>query len=167
MQGLSGNASLPVAAAVAIPSMVGARFGVRLSAKLSTDVHSLIFNGGSVLLLPTHFMVQRWRQQQDQDRTDAGVEAAGKAAGAAVDAATLIQHACFGVGAGVLSALMGVGGLPLTMSYLTMASTLPHHLIQGTSMVAVAPLAVIETVILLNPLPASVGVAIGMEMGCQ
>ena len=36
---------------------------------------------------------------------------------------------------GILSALMGVGGAPLCMSYLTVATDLPHHLVQGWSMV--------------------------------
>lgn len=51
----------------------------------------------------------------------------------------LAKHALFGGSAGVLSALMGVGGLPVTMSYLTLATDLPHHLVQGTAMASVAP----------------------------
>jgi len=50
------------------------------------------------------------------------------------------QHAYFGLFSGVLSALMGVGGLPITMSYLTVSCPELHqHEIQGTAMVALIP----------------------------
>jgi uncharacterized membrane protein YfcA len=55
------------------------------------------------------------------------------------DKSTLFKHALFGVASGILSALMGVGGAPLTMSYLTLATDLPHHLVQGTMLVAILP----------------------------
>jgi len=42
----------------------------------------------------------------------------------------IVQHMCYGLFSGVLSALMGVGGAPLTMSYLTLNTALPHHLVQ-------------------------------------
>ena len=44
----SGNACLPIAAALALPSVLGARLGSQLARRLSPDLHSLIFNGGSV-----------------------------------------------------------------------------------------------------------------------
>ena len=108
----------------------------------------------SVLLLPTHYLVQhsrRSRQQLEQEeaREQQQEGGGGQDDGAAAVAAAvqrmqqplpLAYHACFGFATGVLSALMGVGGLPVVMSYLTLApSPLPHHLIQGTAMCAVAP----------------------------
>ena len=45
----------------------------------------------------------------------------------------------FGALSGVLSSLVGVGGLPIAMSYLTVSTDLPHHLVQGTAVLAVAP----------------------------
>jgi hypothetical protein len=51
----------------------------------------------------------------------------------------LAMHTAFGVFAGFLSAIMGVGGGPLVMSYLTLATPLEHHLVQGTAACAVAP----------------------------
>ena len=40
---------------------------------------------------------------------------------------------------GLISSLMGVGGAPLTMSYLTLSADMPHHMVQGTMMVSVLP----------------------------
>ena len=153
-----GSASLTLAAAIALPSMAGARWGSRLAGRLSPDALALIFNGGSVMLLPTHFWIQNRRRAQQQvadeaqrgplasaaqqaDDSDAAATEAGLAAATAqlLEPAALAGHCAFGFGAGVLSALMGVGGLPVVMSYLTIASPLPHHLIQGTAMCAVAP----------------------------
>ena len=52
----------------------------------------------------------------------------------------MAQNAIFGSVCGRISALMGVSGLPLTMSYLTMfAPNLPHHVVQGMAMVSVVP----------------------------
>ena len=154
-----GSASLTLAAAIALPSMAGARWGSRLAGRLSPDALALIFNGGSVMLLPTHFWIQNRRRAQQQEETDeaqqgalasaaphdgdsdAAATEAGLAAATAqlLEPAALAGHCAFGFSAGVLSALMGVGGLPVVMSYLTIASPLPHHLIQGTAMCAVAP----------------------------
>ena len=41
---------------------------------------------------------------------------------------------------------MGVGGLPITMTYLTVATALPHHLVQGTAMTAMAPAVLVSAV---------------------
>lgn len=148
----AGNACLPVAAALALPSVLGARWGSRVAGKLSADQLSLIFNGGSVLLLPTHYLVQHSRRSKqlelehapvsDHTRSGAECDEAAKLETAMFhiqQPLALLGHACFGYVTGVLSALMGVGGLPVVMSYLTLASPLPHHLIQGTAMCSVAP----------------------------
>ena len=60
----AGSADLVIAASLAPTAVIGARFGVRLAARLSGDMHALLFNGLSVLLIPSHFAVQRWRQRQ-------------------------------------------------------------------------------------------------------
>jgi len=186
------SAHLATAVCISLPSIVAARFGSRLAGKLSGEVHALIFNGLSVLLIPSHFMVQQWRQNQSQKAGSKAEAASGTSmsAGAAAAAAAAAgggggagaggalaeyrpvydaqhsipvaasidwptpaaasfdlppagyigKHACFGAVCGLLSALMGVGGLPLTISYLTLTlPDLPHHLVQGTAMCSVLP----------------------------
>ena len=149
-----GMSDVACAAAIAIPSIVGARFGSTLAARLHGEVHALIFNGMSVLLLPTHFLVQRFRQQELEKRPSAALvsnESSSDLESRLAVADTLkprilMQHGTYGLASGVLSSLMGVGGLPITMSYLTLASDLPHHLIQGTAMLSVAPAVVTSAI---------------------
>ena len=135
--------NLKIAAAIALPSVVGARIGVRLAQKLPNDVLSLIFNGMSVLFIPMHFLVQQYRDRQplNGDKEHNCERNEGNYA--------LMQHAAFGTSMGIISSLMGVGGAPLTMSYLTMATDLHHHEVQGTMMVAVMPAVVTSAVSLL------------------
>ena len=179
----SDHACLPIAAAIALPSMLGARAGVRLAGNLSGDAHALIFNGMSVVMIPTHFVVQRQRARARQDAPDErgarvarGLGRSGAAAG--LTAAALAQHAAYGVFSGALSAVMGVGGLPLTMSYLSLATaeeSFPHHLVQGTAMVAVVPsiLASAGSHLAAGNVPvavaacASVGAIAGASLGAQ
>ena len=159
---LEDKADLSVAAAIALPSMLGARLGSLLAARLLGEVHALIFNGMSVILLPTHFLVQRRRQQLDEaaaaaksttESSDTVCEEQNAAAAVREtttfgreDMRALTSHSAFGLFSGILSALMGVGGLPITMSYLTLCvPELPHHLVQGTAMVSVAPAVVVSS----------------------
>ena len=198
--GFGGQSDLATAACIAIPSMAGARFGVVLAQKMSSEALALVFNGVSVILIPSHFFVQKYREQnphedgggsglrfflddiqdhdvaaQDQNvnnSANVGVNEASAATvaegisttplGASRDASSpdmstpattstldfqrlqnlnplVFKHIAFGSVMGVVSALMGVGGAPLCMSYLTVATDLPHHLVQGTMMVAVLP----------------------------
>ena len=132
---MADSADMYTAACIAVPSMLGARLGVTLSNRLGQEVLGLIFNGMSCLLIPTHFAVQQWRERHPHVSTEGTL--GERASEPSVSAAT--QHAAFGVLSGVLSALMGVGGAPLTMSYLTVATDTPHHLVQGTTMLAVLP----------------------------
>ena len=124
------SADLLVAAAIAVPGVVGARIGVRLAEKMSGEMLALIFNGMSLILIPTHVFVQEYRKKNPHPH----VEAVPPLSLARVWAATLdplmYQHALYGLASGILSALMGVGGAPLTMSYLTLTTALPHHLVQ-------------------------------------
>jgi uncharacterized membrane protein YfcA len=133
------QAHLYTAVCISIPSIVAARFGARLAGKLNGEVHALIFNGLSLLLLPTHFYVQQRRQQLKDvpQNTQTGPDTRAPSQAWKLQ---IVQHACFGSVCGLISALMGVGGLPLTMSYLTIfVPELPHHIVQGTAMVSAVP----------------------------
>lgn len=128
---LDNSADLLVAGAIGAPAMLGARQGVRIASKLSTAASGAIFNGLSVIMIPTHFAVQHYRRAHAVADADAGSGHSGPA---------IAGHVAFGYFQGVSSAVMGVGGLPMAMSYLTLACpTLPHHLVQGTAMASVVP----------------------------
>lgn len=126
---------LQVACSIALPSLLGARGGVALARRLQPEVLSLIFNGGGVLLLPINFFVQRWRQQRE---ACVAVQTASIEIGYGRALSTAAACA-FGLGAGAVSALMGVGGGPLAVSFLSLTTELPHHLVQGTASAAVVP----------------------------
>eukprot|EP01052_Picozoa_sp_SAG31_P033207 SAG31_NODE_3723_length_3948_cov_4.219018_3_plen_300_part_00 len=176
----SGNASIEVAMALAVPSMLGARFGSQLAGRMSADALALVFNGGSVLLLPTHYLIQHSRRnrqlQQEQvlQTSVSGTSVSLKrddeaelllAAEKMREPVSLAKHASFGFCMGVLSALMGVGGLPVAMSYLTVASPLPHHLIQGTAMCAVAPSVLVSSITHIQSGATPLGVAVAVTAG--
>ncbi|KAJ1457744.1 transmembrane protein TauE like protein [Pelagophyceae sp. CCMP2097] len=124
-----GACDFRLAALIAVPSVVGARCGVLVARKLSGENLALVFDGLSTLLLPAHLAVQHYALQLK-----------------AKDEASAVGTAAFGFASGMLSAIMGVGGLPVIISYLTIATPLPHHLVQGTAMCAVAPAVVTSAV---------------------
>ena len=126
------SADLLLAAVIAVPSIVGARIGVRLAEKMSGELLALIFNGMSVILIPTHVFVQEYRKKNPRDHVEPVAPLSFERARSALVDPMMYQHALYGVVSGILSALMGVGGAPLTMSYLTLQTTLPHHLVQVT-----------------------------------
>ena len=131
----SDNVDMMTAAVIAVPSVFGARIGVKLAQKMSSELLAFIFNGMSVILIPTHFFVQQYRENNPVKlNTEKSLTN-----NFGTDKINLLKHSCFGITSGILSALMGVGGAPLTMSYLTLATDLPHHLVQGTMLVAVLP----------------------------
>ncbi|EOD16503.1 hypothetical protein EMIHUDRAFT_245049 [Emiliania huxleyi CCMP1516] len=66
----------------------------------------------------------------------------------------------FGCLSGGVSALMGVGGLPFTMSYLTACTDLPHHLVQGTAQCACAPSALTSAVSRIHAVPLGTAAAV-------
>lgn len=75
-----------------------------------------------------------------------------------------------GLFSGVISALMGVGGLPLIMSYITKVTHLPHHHIQGTAICALVPSIIISAVSRMQAIPlgtAGLVVAVGAMVGAQ
>ena len=169
----SDNACLATAAAMALPSVITARIGTRMAARIPDQTLQLAFNGASLLLIPTHFLVQRNAVKQaaalEADAATA-CPATGDLAPTAcpttaqrpvsLSAAELLSHGTFGCLSGVISAVMGVGGLPLTMSYLTAFTSLPHHDIQGTAVLAVAPSAMTSAISRLHVVPKGTMIAV-------
>ncbi|CAB9523244.1 Sulfite exporter TauE/SafE [Seminavis robusta] len=73
-----------------------------------------------------------------------------------------LHFASFGLFQGILSSVMGVGGLPLSMSYLTEMTTLDHHTVQGTAMCAVIPSILTSAVSRMHAIPlVTAGVVCG------
>jgi uncharacterized membrane protein YfcA len=62
---------------------------------------------------------------------------------------------------------MGVGGLPLTMSYITEATHLPHHYVQGTACCALIPSILVSAVSRIHAIPVTTAsyVALGAMAG--
>ena len=83
------------------------------------------------------------------------------------DLPKLVQHMSYGLLSGLVSALMGVGGLPLTMSYITETTNLHHHYVQGTAICAVIPSILVSAGSRLNVIPfqAATCVALGAMVG--
>ena len=164
---LEDSASLKTAAIIALPSIVTARVGARLAARLPDDVLQLAFNAVSVLLIPTHFIVQRNAERrwsatstEQQEQQDPGSQQPMKPPTRDSAMELALCHSAFGCVSGVISAIMGVGGLPLTMSYLTAFTSLPHHLVQGTAQLAVAPSAITSAVSRWNVVPVATAAAV-------
>ena len=167
----SDNVSLSTAAAIALPSIVTARLGTRLAARIPDQALQLAFNGASLLLIPTHFLVQRHAVKKastpgkpgapKHDATEAQRQRPS------LSAADAVSHGAFGCLSGIISAVMGVGGLPLTMSYLTAFTCLSHHDIQGTAVLAVAPSAMTSAISRLHVVPKGtmIAVAVGAMAG--
>ena len=169
---------------IALPSMVGVRVGVRLAERMSSEAQALVFNGMSVVLIPTHLLVQRWasarpgvgaaaeaheKKPDPADPTSIGGRTSSEASWRNLSLARAARDGGFGLGLGTLSAVMGVGGLPLAVSYLTLSSGLPHHLVQGTAMAACLP-AILTSAASLGlrghtPLATAVAVATGSMAG--
>lgn len=177
--------NVPIALCIGLPAVFSARVGSHIAKRLSGNALELVFNGFSLVLIPTHFWIQQRRstdgaatatdacsslekakEMENRPDTDgcefstpqrAGVLHSEKESAnstSIIDSTTsferqitntlsnplIMQHASFGFFSGILSALMGVGGLPITMSYLTVSCReLRQHEIQGTAVVALMP----------------------------
>ena len=88
------------------------------------------------------------RADDDQKKTDESSSSQGTTTTISLlptnschlDTKEVMQHSTYGIISGLISSLMGVGGLPLTMSYLTeYGGNLHHHDIQGTAITALIP----------------------------
>lgn len=146
-----GQVHVPFAMMIGLPAVFSARLGTLLARRLSGDALALIFNACSIVLIPTHFWIQdraKHRRQQKQQplhhqeqeqHTNKKVEAMSGFYDVRENPAILFQFVSFGFFQGILSSLMGVGGLPLSMSYLTEMTNLDHHCVQGTAVCAVLP----------------------------
>ena len=179
----SDSVNLATAVAIALPSIVTARIGTRLASRVPEQALQLAFNGASLLLIPTHFLVQRNAARKTATESEAAGaacapdtdvrpphrRAAEGAMASPLSGADLLGHGAFGCLSGMISAIMGVGGLPLTMPYLTAFTGLPHHEIQGTAVLAVAPSAMTSAVSRLHvvPMGPTVAVAAGAMAGAM
>ena len=157
---LSDSVAIRTAVEISIPSIVTARMGAKLAARCPDDVLQLAFNAASVVLIPTHFLVQRnaARRWSAADEDEAVHQDASRT--------PPIRNAAFGCVSGIVSAIMGVGGLPLTMSYLTAFAALPHHLVQGTAMLAVAPSAITSAASRMSVIPPGTAAAVSVGAMC-
>ena len=113
------RADLLIAASIAVPSVISARAGVVLAQRMSSEVLALIFNGMSVILIPTHYFVQQYRDNNPHKKAASTSDSKNTYSLSELTTKHL-EHAAYGLCAGMLSALMGVGGAPLTMSYVSM-----------------------------------------------
>lgn len=79
----------------------------------------------------------------------------------------LTKHISCGVACGIISSIIGVGGLPLTMSYLSESTHLSHHFVQGTALIALIPSIIFSTATKLHimPVQTTVLVAFGGIIG--
>jgi uncharacterized membrane protein YfcA len=103
---------------------VGVRIGLRAAQKMSSEFQALIFNGMSVVLIPSYFLVQQHTESIGKKRE--------KPISDSFDSLMIAKSSVFGVFLGSITSIMGVGGLPMVMSFLTLATECPHHLIQVT-----------------------------------
>lgn len=159
--------SMSLALLIGVPAVVSARVGTRLAQKLSGDALGLFFNGFSIVLIPTHYWIQQRAKARGGKEHKAWSSKVETIMFTAENSAVMVQHATFGVVSGIISSLMGVGGLPLAMSYITEATELPHHYVQGTAICALAPSVIISAVsrIMAIPLATAAIVCLGASIG--
>lgn len=174
--------NIPIALAIGVPSVLSARLGVHLATRLSGDVLALAFNAASIVLIPTHYWIQerakRRRATLQQSKkplenaeqcteTDGTSSEESTVSSSHPDTGSMLQHACFGMISGTISAIMGVGGLPLSMSYMTEATDLPHHFVQGTAVCALLPSILTSAISRIHAIPPGPAgfVALGAMVG--
>ena len=183
----SDSVSPSHALGMAVPAVITARLGSVLAKRLTDVQLQLAFNGLSAALIPTYLAVQHYAQTRDAEKDAAGplrrtltehqalhrsadADCDAEARGPAGLASRLLplrpQDMAFGALSGVLSSLVGVGGLPIAMSYLTVSTDLPHHLVQGTAVLAVAPSVLVSALSRLSVIPVVTTVAVCGGAAC-
>ena len=163
---------LPLVLLISIPSMIAARVGTHMARKLSNDALALLFNGSNLVLLPAHFWIQERACQRaaaissssshDDSHLVGTIPAIRKVD---IENATndkMVQHVIFGLCSGFYTALKGIGGLPLTISYITEATHLPHQYVQGTAICAVIPSILTSTISRMDLIPVKISGWVGL-----
>ena len=124
-----------------LPALVCAPLGVFCARSVPPHVLQVGFNAMTTVLVP----VQIWAvaQKMLNRRSDSG-RTAGED-----DMATTGRHdhswrllgmvSVFGAAMGWTNGFMGVAGLPFVVTFLTLATDLPHHVIIGTTFASVTP----------------------------
>jgi len=170
--------NIPLVLLISIPSMIAARVGTHLARKLSNDALALLSNGSNVVMLPAHFWIQERACQRaaiisssHDDTYVVGTTPAIRKDSVVVKSFAdiknithdkMIQHVVFGLCSGFYTALKGIGGLPLTISYITEATHLPHQYVQGTAICAVIPSILTSTISRMDLIPLKISGWVGL-----
>lgn len=179
------HVNLLVAFMIGVPAVLSARLGTLWAKKLSGPTLTLIFDIGSIILIPTHFWIQeRAKERQGirqlQERDDGSLKGA-PGNNDYGDPKAFVPFVSFGLLAGTTSSLMGVGGLPLCMSFLTemtgrdskMLHNFDHHMVQGTAVCSMLPSILTSASSRITAIPlvtasvVCVGAAVGGSLGAK
>jgi len=130
--GSDGAVDLALAAAVGVPAMLMAPLGARAAARVASSTLTTGFNALTLVLVPlqAHVMLARIRGHDTAPGADEGAKQ--RSGGPA-------QHSGFGTVLGFGCGVLGVGGLPFIITYLTAATDASHATIIGTTFAAAAP----------------------------
>jgi uncharacterized membrane protein YfcA len=165
------QADLVIAVSMGLPALICAPLGVYCARSVSARALQIGFNTMTTVLVPIQILaVARKMKLGSSDHADSAPLLAGEATSWQADHpwSLLALTSTFGAALGWTCGFMGVAGLPFVVTYLTVATELPHHVIIGTTFASVTPtvLAAVAShlhaktapVALLPPLLGSAGV---------